>query len=134
MGGVLLILNIICGTFFNTVISIYHVKYDNIPFTIISGLAGVLLFVILSSIIDKLMIKKIIMLYGKNSLTILCTHYFILRLIGEISLRTLGVNLWRYTSTPKSILFTGMIILSYYPLLKVLSGYKDNHKWIRYLI
>ena len=116
MGGV----NIIFGVLINTVISIYHIKYQNISFTLLAGIAGVLFSLGISYMIAIKMasIGKLLKIYGQHTLLILCTHYFVLRLIGDISNRLIGVNLWRYTSTPKSIFLTCIIMATYFYIIK----------------
>lgn len=117
-GGVFLVVNICCGVIFNQVISIYHIRYYNIPLTIVAGIAGVLFLMSFSILLNNNgKFAGILIFYGKNTLTILCTHYFILRLIGVVSKKLIGHNLWRYTSTPKSIFLAVAVIVAYYPIL-----------------
>lgn len=132
---VLLLVNITFGTILNSVISIYHIKYENILFTIIAGVAGILaIFILCGSIFNCRTVNNVFIVYGKNTLTILCTHYFILRMVGEISLRIIGINLWRAQSTPKSILFALSLSLFYYPMITALSKLKEKRLWIKYIV
>ena len=129
------LINIVVGTLFHSVISLYHIQFQSIPKTIIAGAAGVL-FVLVISVegIKYTRIAGIIKTYGKNSLTILCTHYFVLRIIGEVTYRTIRYNLWRYTSTIKSIAFAAVIIIAYYPILLLLVRLKKKHTWLKYIV
>lgn len=127
-GGVLLVVNICCGVIFNQVISIYHIRYYNIPLTIVAGIAGVLFLMPFSILLNNNgKFAGILIFYGKNTLTILCTHYFILRLIGTVSKKLIGHNLWRYTSTPKSIFLAVMVIVAYYPILIGIGKLKEKY-------
>ena len=128
-------MNICFGTVFNSVISIYHIKYENIVFTIIAGVAGVIaVFLLCGFLFRGITLSKILLVYGKNTLTILCTHYFILRLIGAVGIRTIGINLWRAISTPKSIVFTWVVLLFYYPIILSLSKLKERCVWVKNIV
>ena len=132
---VLLLVNITFGTVLNTVISIYHINYENFLFTIIAGVTGVLAIIILcGSLFNCRTVNSVFIVYGKNTLTILCTHYFILRMVGGISLRIIGINLWRAQSTSKSLLFALVLSLFYYPMIKALSKLKEKRSWIKYIV
>jgi fucose 4-O-acetylase-like acetyltransferase len=135
LGGCFLLINICCGTVFNSVISIYHIKYENIGLTIVAGIAGILFVVVISSfIIQGNMLSMILIKYGKGTLAILCTHYFILRLIGMISISVTGIDLWRSTSTIKSIGLTVVIIAVYYPVLCGIKLMKEKHPKLKYIL
>ena len=117
-GGYLLV---VFGVFYNTVISIYHVNYSNYIFTIIAGIAGVYSLFCISIIIEKkfVALARLLRFYGENTLIILCTHYLILRSFGAVTQKYAGVNYWRLTSTPKSIIMTFVMGLIYYSIIAI---------------
>ncbi len=134
-GGVLLIVNICCGTIFNSVISIYHIQYQNVMLTFISGVAGILFMIVVAILLNSsTKANKLFIFYGQNTLTILCTHYYILRLIGAVTDKLIRHNLWKFSSTPKSILFAIVVLAVYYPLLKMVIKVKENYPKLKYLI
>lgn len=120
-------INVCCGTIFNSVISIYHVKYQNIPLTILSGISGVMFVMIISvACAGDNIIARILTRYGKNTLVILCTHYYVLRLMGYISKSLTGLDLWRSTSTVKSLIFAAIILAAYYPVFWGIGKWKNR--------
>ena len=66
-------------------------------------------------------------------MTILCTHYFLLRIFGIVSQFLVGYDLWRYTSTIKSLIVTLVVIVVYYPVIIVLNKWKHKIPALRYL-
>lgn len=131
---ILLVINTACGVIFNDVISIYHIKYNNIILSIISGVSGVFFWLIFALLIKNNQAKNIIVFYGKNTLAILCTHYFILRLFGVLTQLLVGHDLWRYTSTIKSLIVTLVVIVMYYPVIIMLNKWKHKITALRYLL
>jgi len=79
-------------------------------------------------------LTKILIRYGKNTLIILCTHYFILRLLGVLSASIIGIDLWRSTSTVKSIVLAIVVLLAYYPILYIVGWVKEKHPKLDYII
>jgi len=96
----------------------------------------VILFMIVVAILLNSSTKanKLFIFYGQNTLTILCTHYYILRLIGAVTDKLIRHNLWKFSSTPKSILFAIVVLAVYYPLLKMVIKVKENYPKLKYLI
>lgn len=132
---VMFIICICCGTIHNTVISIYHIQYCSILLTTIAGISGVLFMLVLAVLVNKYdKIKCILKYYGRNTLTILCTHYFVLYLIGIMTKMMIGEDLWRYTSTPKSILFTIVVIILYYSVIVINNILKVKNPSLKYLL
>lgn len=133
---VLFAILIVCGVLFNQAISIYYVWYQNIPLTIIGGLAGVLLLFFLSTLIKdpNRSVWKIIKKYGNNTLLLLCTHFFFLRLVRILSVRLVGTDMWRFVSFPKAIIIAVLLIALYYPIILGAEKLKGKHNWLKYLI
>ena len=111
-----LVINVVFGSIFNDTISIYHNIYHNVLFTVVAGISGIMFIILISIFLcqEKEGVFRILKLYGRNTLLILCSHYLLLRLIRIISLNSIGIDLWRSVSTPKSIVLTALIMLFYY--------------------
>lgn len=118
-----LLIYIFCGVFFNDVISIYHNHYNNLVLTLFAAIFGIIFLVMLSSIVTG-RLADLFKKFGKHTMLILCTHYYILRLIGDTSKALIGYNLWRETSTLKSIILA-IFVLSFYCLI---FGFVDKIK------
>lgn len=128
LGVAMLLVNIICGVVFNTVISIYHAQYDNYALTVVSGVAGIVSLMTFATFIKQSKVSAILVFYGKNTLPILCTHYLILRLISWLSNHFFGFDCWRSVSSLKAIILTAIIFLLYYPA--ILAIHKARKVWI----
>ena len=102
--------------------------------TVFAGISGVIFISLLASFISSNTIKSIVRLYGKNCLALLCTHYFVLRVIGEIGILIAGINLWRYTSSKKAIVICIIVVGIYYPILNGLDKLKMKCKWLVWLL
>ena len=91
-------------------------------------------FVLVASAIKNMKHVNVLLFYGKNTMFILCTHYFILRLIGDASRLIIGKNLWRMTSTPKSLLLLAPILVFYYFAIRFYKKQFQRRNWFNILI
>lgn len=126
----ILVINITFGVINNNMISVFHIKYSNYLFTIIAGIAGVFFYWFLSY---KMTDSWFFCTLGKNTMIVLCSHYFLLRNMKHISLNTIGLDLWDYQSSVKAIVITFVLIYLYFmfvPLLKLIRKYVPVIKWL----
>lgn len=124
-------INYVFGIKYNTMISVFKMKYSNYLLTIIAGIAGVFFYWF---ICIKLKESWFLGNLGKNTLIILCTHYFLLRNLAYISLNSIGLDLWNYQSSVKAIIITAVLILMYVILSPILGLIRKYIPIIRWLI
>ena len=130
-----LTINILLGTVFNETISVYHVIYFNYPFALIAGFFGIIAWYYLSSLISELCsASKIISMYGRHTLMIICTHYFVLMLLMFVSKRVADVDLWHDYSFIKGFVVGSTILICYYPIFLLYDWMIKKCNWIKYLL
>lgn len=124
------VINIIFGVINNDMISVFHINYTNYFFTIIAGIAGVFFYWFLSyKMVDSWFFSNL----GKNTLIILCSHYFLLRHLTYTSLNTIGLDLWNHQSSVKAIIIASIIVLLYTlisPILGLIRKYVPVVRWL----
>lgn len=128
--AVIFAINIVFGVINNNMISVFHINYTNYLFTIIAGIAGVFFYWFLSF---KMKNSWFFSYLGKNTLIVLCSHYFLLRNMMYVSLNTIGLDLWNHQSSVKAIIIATVIILIYmafFPLLKLVRKYVPVLRWL----
>ncbi len=124
---------ILFGVVFNTTISVYHNLYSNYPFTLIAGCAGILFLLLFSrEILREKHISSFIRVYGRNTLFILCSHHFFLRLLKHFSLLWWGRNLWYEKGTGKALLVGTAMMLVYLLVIYLIRPLKKG--MMKYLI
>lgn len=124
------VVNIFFGVINNDMISVFHVNYTNYLFTIIAGIAGVFFYWFLSYAMTGSWFFSNL---GKNTLIILCSHYFILRCLTYVSLNTIGLDLWNHQSSVKAIIIASLIVLFYTlisPVLGIIRKYVPIIRWL----
>ena len=116
---------LLLGVIFNSTISVYHDLYTNIWFTAAAGCAGTVLLLLLSRGLSGVpFLGNFLSVYGQNSLFILCSHHFLLKLLMHLSVTYMGENLWYQKGSMKAILIgTGMMLL-YYLLIRLIRPLK----------
>lgn len=125
------------STYFNGVISVYHSIFRNIPITYISGISGCLLYYYIVTEISLHFNNKILSLldlFGKNSLFILCTHYFLLKILQLGSLYFFKIDLWHYQNSAKALFLTLILTFIYNFLFKYTNIIKSKFKCIEYFL
>jgi len=81
-----LIISVVIGGFLNSIIVMYLYQFGNIFYLYIGAVAGIIACIQLSQFISKQnIIIKLFEYYGKNSIVILCTHYFIFKILKRIN-------------------------------------------------
>jgi fucose 4-O-acetylase-like acetyltransferase len=128
------------GVVRNETISVYHMTYSNYPYTLLAGMAGVLFLLLLSKVMSETWkwdpgywIGKLFALFGKNSLLILCTHHFFLRMVQDYSKANLGKNMWLFKDTGKAFRIGSELMLLYLVLILLLMPIKKKG-FLKYLI
>lgn len=134
---ILLFTNLSLTYSINGIISVYHIIYKSLFATYIAGIAGVFLYYFISIIYccnKESKLIDFISLFGKNSLFILCTHYFFLKFIQLISIYLGGIDLWNWQNTIKSIVITVLLLLIYYMIFKYTNTIKNKYCWTKYIL
>lgn len=77
----------------NTLIDVHFIRFGNALLTLISGVCGSLMIILLSQMLEKTQIVKgILQLYGKNSLLIMAIHQYLFISRGcEFVLKIMGI-------------------------------------------
>lgn len=130
MLALLLTLNYVFGVKYNDMISVFKIKYSNYMLTIIAGIAGVFFYWFITI---KMKDSWFLANLGRNTLIILCTHYFLLRNLAYTSLNTIGLDLWNFQSSVKAILITAIMLMLYTivtPLLGLIRKYIPVIRWL----
>lgn len=130
-----LLVNILLGVTCSDLISVYHMKYTNYLFVIFSGLMGILFWMILIG--ELVALKKGLILleeYGRHTILILCTHYWIYLIMQIIGGKWYGVDLWHMKSTPKALAIWIIVCSIYWMVFKVYDILAAKYRGIRYVL
>lgn len=107
--NILLILLILCiisfaFTYSNIRISVINNVYGNCIYCLIAGISGILIYLIISMILSKKnnIIVKILTKLGHDSMIIMCTQYYVFRIINFIFKN----DIWHQRGTLKALIIT----------------------------
>jgi len=116
-------------------ISVYGVFYGYYPFALISGVCGVLGLWLLHRLAYDLGIRNRGLEYwGRYTLDVMSTHYFILRSLSGWSMHYMnGYDLWYSEGLWKAVLCTAMILVLEYLTIKTLKRFNCPSTYIFYL-
>lgn len=119
-----LAVNIIFADILNTRVSIYHMDYGNYLYFYIASMAGIIFYSTLSIWISK---NNILELFGRNSLVLLGTQYFIFKvysIVGDI----IGIKLQYSGNTIISLIMLGLTLAIYFIGIKIVINLKKKYK------
>ena len=107
----LLVTNLITSIY-NARISVYGCYYGYYPIAIISGISGIAwLYMLCIKLYDTGIRFPLFEYWGQYSLNVMCTHYFLLRLLSETSIRFFGgYDVWHSVGFFKAILCTIVVM------------------------
>jgi acyltransferase len=82
-----LTISVIIGGVLNTIVIMYYTMYGNFVYFYIASITGIVSYVQLSQFISNHnMMANIFGYFGRNSLVILCTHYFVFKVLQSINI------------------------------------------------
>ena len=78
-------INLIIGGFQNIYVSMYYLVYGNLFYFYLASFSGIIAYIQISQFIKKNnFLTSIFEYYGRNSIIILCTHYFVLKFLQNM--------------------------------------------------
>lgn len=118
-------LTVVAGVVNNTLVSVYRVEYDSYPETFVAAVSGIIFVWSVSVLCVELSaeykicsgIKRLMILYGQNTMIIMCTQYFAFAVIKYVSLYFAHIDLWGYTGTLKALIVSLVVLAAYYLLI-----------------
>ena len=128
MIGILALVGIGCWAGLrNGRISVYGVFYGYYPFALVSGVSGVLgLWLFAGLAYERGLRVRLLEYWGRYTMNVMCTHYFILRVLSIWSLCVADWDLWHSEGTGKAILCTAVVFGLEYLVIETLKYFKTS--------
>lgn len=118
MTGVALFSNLFFGIYVNDRISVVNNHYGNYFLAILIGILGILGYWCLAILLKQC---DILEYFGKKTMPILCSQYFIFRFYDYLSNQLYGVSVWHYRGSTKAIILTLVTLGVYYCIFELCS-------------
>lgn len=117
-------LHILCGVLNNRRLIFTYAVYGRYDMCLLGGMAGVLFFFVLFQWIGK---SRILTYFSRYSMFIMCSHYYLMHLLGIVSLKLINVDLWNARGTAKAVLL-GIVIVAILSAIGERLGQKSKDK------
>ena len=120
--------HIMFGVCLNGRISYTGSDFDNYFYCFLAGIAGVLFYIFLFWTIRP---SKVLSALGKNTLFIVCSHYWILTVASAISKKFFDYDVWHARGTLKALVVSVSLLLITWGMLSVFLKLCRKIPWLK---
>lgn len=116
MAAIALLTNLLLGIYVNDRISVVNNHYGNYFLAILIGILGIWGYWCLAILLKKC---DILEYFGKRTMPILCSQYFLFRFYDYLSNKLYGGSIWHYRGSVKAIILTLSTLVVYFCIFQL---------------
>lgn len=118
------IVHTLFGVNLNVRIIFTYSVFGNALYCLLAGIGGVLFFFLVFNLTKS---NRILVYFGKNSIFLMCSHYWYLWIMNKISLRFADYDLWHTRGTYKALIVTAVLLSAIYLTISVIKIICKKH-------